>query len=281
MTLKEERHLPGVSNPNRIATIPPTELGLKVITAVPPDISVDLVAVHGLGALPSKTWVERNSKVNWIESEGMLPSELPKARIMTFGYDSLWAGSNPIKTDVRDIAESFLKALIAEREDCPDRPLIFIAHCFGGLVVQRLLLRANQRADTRHICDVTAGVIFLGTPHRGTEAFSSTGMIYAAIASNPGMRMEPGVLDIFKSDDQDLIPDAEEFVETCIEHQISGCCFFEKRPAEIGRMLQDANVKVGDVVTFRCMSRLTVSIRTEWSLSIKHPRDLRPSRTWD
>lgn len=252
MTKSEGRPSSGLSSPSRIATIPPTELGLKVITTVPPDISVDVVAVHGLGAIPSKTWVEKHSKVNWIEDEGMLPSDLPKARIMTFAYDSLWAGANPIKTDVRDIAESFLKSLIAEREDCPERPLIFIAHCFGGLVVQRMLLRANQRADTRHICEVTVGVVFLGTPHRGTGAFSNTGMIYAAIASNPGIRMEPGVLDIFRSDDSDLIPDAVEFVETCLENHITGCCFFEKRPAEIGRMLLDSKIKVGDLTSSSC-----------------------------
>jgi hypothetical protein len=86
----------------------------------------------------------------------MLPSAVPNARIMRYGYMSNWFGADAIRTNVTNLAQRLLSAIKRDRnvrvtashvkvtkltngnQDNPSyekRPLIFIAHCFGGLVV--------------------------------------------------------------------------------------------------------------------------------------------------
>ena len=59
-------------------------------------------------------------EVDWIEHEWMLPSFMKMARIMKFGYDSLWSRGSPIDTEVVDIAETLLFALLCIREVCAE-----------------------------------------------------------------------------------------------------------------------------------------------------------------
>lgn len=46
----------------------------------------------------------------------MLPSAVPKARIMAFGYDSMWLGRNPVRTNIGTIANGLLGELAMERK---------------------------------------------------------------------------------------------------------------------------------------------------------------------
>lgn len=130
------------------------------------------MTVHGIGAHPDDTWCKNiapddqdKQYVNWLESEEMLPSIAPQARIMRYGYESQWFGDNKsstVRLRASTIADQLLHELNFEREassappsakyvcrsmcvnkafciqDFPCRPLIFIAHCFGGLVVLKV-----------------------------------------------------------------------------------------------------------------------------------------------
>jgi hypothetical protein len=69
-----------------------------------------IVAVHGLGGHPFKTWTD-GSKL-WLRD--FLPSRLPQARIFTFGYDSRIAFSGSA-SEIKDFARQLLEALIAVR----------------------------------------------------------------------------------------------------------------------------------------------------------------------
>ena len=75
-----------------------------------------MVAVHGLGAIPEITWKEKTSGINWLKDKAMLPSAIPNARIMRFGYDSMWLGRNPVRTNIRAIANLLHEALAWERK---------------------------------------------------------------------------------------------------------------------------------------------------------------------
>jgi hypothetical protein len=67
----------------------------------PPNITeIDIVAVHGLNPFKNtsnaiSTWTSTNGKM-WLEDEGFLPTQIPNARIMLFGYNSnvAFASSN-------------------------------------------------------------------------------------------------------------------------------------------------------------------------------------------
>jgi hypothetical protein len=111
-----------------------------------------------MGAHPDDTWCKRigtGTYVNWLKDETMLPAVVPTARIMRYGYYSQWFGEGAIKTRCAEISQRLLLALRRNREvssfpddwwHCTDydiqdfqlRPLILIAHSFGGLVVLKV-----------------------------------------------------------------------------------------------------------------------------------------------
>ena len=110
-------------------------------------ILVSLVAIHGKGAHPAHTWSalianrdshDAASYVNWLDSDDMLPAVLPTARVLRFGYLSEWFGENALETRAASIGEKLLAELKSLRLDAIDRPLIFVGHSFGGLVILKV-----------------------------------------------------------------------------------------------------------------------------------------------
>jgi predicted alpha/beta hydrolase family esterase len=78
--------------------------------------------------------------INWLADKEMLPAQFPAARIFRYGYPSDWFGEHAVKTRAATIAEGLLDELNDNRVDHTDRPLIFIAHSFGGLVLVKVNL---------------------------------------------------------------------------------------------------------------------------------------------
>lgn len=101
-----------------------------------------IVAVHGIGVHPLTAWIHTTTKKHWLKDPDMLPKKVPNARIMVYNYESYWYGDDAIKISVNDVASKLLSALCEERKECPHRPLIFIGHCFGGLVIQKVCIRS-------------------------------------------------------------------------------------------------------------------------------------------
>ncbi|KAF2023966.1 hypothetical protein EK21DRAFT_15121, partial [Setomelanomma holmii] len=165
------------------------DIGLKVLREAPADAAqiIDIVAVHGIGALPDDSWCKNVSKaenprwVNWLDAEDMLPAVAPHARIMHYGYQSQWFGEGAMRQKASTVAQRLLLALRRRREDCPLPPLLFIAHCFGGQVVLKTLLEAQQSAsEWPGTSASTTSFIFFGTPFCGAEGMSQVEMLAAA-----------------------------------------------------------------------------------------------------
>jgi hypothetical protein len=77
------------------------------------------------------------------------------------------------KNTVYDIAWDFLVSLEAARRCEPPRPLLFIAHSLGGIIVKEVLRRSRGcESHQNHLCSIyqsTSGIIFFGTPHGGAD----------------------------------------------------------------------------------------------------------------
>ena len=106
----------------------------------------------------------------------LVPTTVPDARILTYGYDTHirhWLGSAVSKSTTYEIAGDFLVSLEAERRLESSRPLLFIAHSLGGIVVKEALRRSRGFETHQNrlgsIYESTSGIIFFGTPHGGAD----------------------------------------------------------------------------------------------------------------
>ncbi|KAK4442424.1 hypothetical protein QBC34DRAFT_25439 [Podospora aff. communis PSN243] len=116
----------------------------------------------------------------------LLPLECPRARILAWGYDTvvtkrMAAPSN--KNSVLSHAKDLLFSLSRDRP--MNRPIIFVAHSLGGIVTKEMLARSEAAGDLihRNIVQSTAAIIFLGTPHRGSQQMAGIGETVRRIAS--------------------------------------------------------------------------------------------------
>ena len=69
-----------------------------------------IVAIHGLGGDPFKTWTEGDRL--WLRD--FVPTTLPQARIMTFGYNSGVAFTGTL-SGISDFARQLLESLRRKR----------------------------------------------------------------------------------------------------------------------------------------------------------------------
>ena len=116
----------------------------------------------------------KSTPVYW--PRDLIPCTVPDARVLVYGYDTHIRpklGAPISKTTVYDIAWDFLVALEAERRLDASRPMLFIVHSLGGIVVKEMLRRASAchrgRSHLRAIFDSTIGIMFFGTPHGGAD----------------------------------------------------------------------------------------------------------------
>jgi hypothetical protein len=106
----------------------------------------------------------------------LVPLTAPNTRILTYGYDThirQRLGPPVNKSTVYDIAWDFLVSLGTARRSEPSRPLLFVAHSLGGIVVKEALRRSRgcelYQNHLRTVYESTSGIIFFGTPHGGAD----------------------------------------------------------------------------------------------------------------
>lgn len=113
-----------------------------------------------------------------------LPYNLPGARILTYGFDTRLAGSQSFQ-NLEDAALIFRRSLgVALGNRPPDRPLIFLAHSLGGLVLKQALIQMAS-GDGVDICNFqsTYGILFFGVPNQGMDIHSLLAMVGSQLNS--------------------------------------------------------------------------------------------------
>lgn len=97
-----------------------------------------IVAVHGLNPKDKTFHAEDTWSCEgklWLRD--FLPDKLPRARILLFGYNSN-VGFESSAAGVREQALNLLNRLWLLRQGNHVRPLLFIAHSLGGIVVKEV-----------------------------------------------------------------------------------------------------------------------------------------------
>ncbi|KAM5479541.1 hypothetical protein McanCB56680_005469 [Microsporum canis] len=131
----------------------------------PKDANLDIVFVHGLHGDRVDTWTKYG--IFW--PRDLLPDDVRQARVLSWGYSAdiahFWQKTT--NTELNDHAKNLCSDLSGLREQSVDRPIIFVVHSLGGLA----LVFSDRSADQhlKNIADCTRGIIFLGTPHEGSD----------------------------------------------------------------------------------------------------------------
>lgn len=137
---------------------------------------IDIVAVHGLGGHWKETWTNTSENRERLWLRDFLPSQLKKeanlrARVMSYGYNSEVAFSKSV-SDIEDHAGALLHALDMERMSPAqkERPIIFLAHSLGGIIVKKALIIAHERSSHYgSLLTKVSGMVLFGVPHRGSD----------------------------------------------------------------------------------------------------------------
>ncbi|RGP76056.1 hypothetical protein FLONG3_5447 [Fusarium longipes] len=201
---------------------------------------VDIVFVHGLKGDCLKTWKAEGEIEPWPKT--LLPLELGTVRILTYSYDSTVTGKQdaPSQNRISNHAQNLLAALatLRQNDDTSERPIIFVCHSLGGLVCQDALV-ASQERHQQHLQDIvkfTRGVIFLGTPHRG----SSLAKIGELVSRSYGMIKDTNtdIVRVLKEDSEVLARIQDGFLSLIRARSkdeasmIDITCFYEELPTK-------------------------------------------------
>ncbi|KAJ0975964.1 hypothetical protein J5N97_017929 [Dioscorea zingiberensis] len=151
-------------------------------SAVP---SMDVVFIHGLRGGPFKSWRIADDKSSTTSKSGLVekidqeagkqgtfwPSEwltadFPDARLFTVKYKTnltQWSGAS---LPLQEVSSMMLQKLTAA--GIGDRPVVFVTHSMGGLVVKQMLYQAKM-SGMKEFVNNTIGVVFYSCPHFGSK----------------------------------------------------------------------------------------------------------------
>ncbi|KAL8934165.1 MAG: hypothetical protein Q9216_006041 [Gyalolechia sp. 2 TL-2023] len=224
--------------------IPVNRFGLTEVSS-PTDAkpTVDVVFVHGLNGDPHNTWTSETSKVFWPSQ--ILPPVLidEKPRVLVYGYDagvtSFTDGAS--KDKIHNHAEQLIAALQSNRRirKATERPIVWIAHSLGGLVVKRALIYSSEirGIKTEHLRSVfvsTYGILFLGTPHHGSDIAqwgNRLEWICSVMLPKKVVDTQPQLVDALKKDNETLQVIDRQFIQIMSRFHIY--FFHEGKPTNL------------------------------------------------
>ncbi|KAK3989083.1 ankyrin repeat-containing domain protein [Cladorrhinum sp. PSN332] len=176
--------------------------GITVLSD-PPECQFDIVVIHGLNGSPRDTFLDKATGFYWPTD---LASTFPNARIMVFGYMAGITSSTSNNLGVYQHAESLLVHLKNDRvgSAISQRPVVFIGHSLGGVVIKQALVLDSQSGPRATILSSTKLVVFLGTPHRGSHVLDKTSTkVATTLASFARMELPKNVKPMLQTRSND------------------------------------------------------------------------------
>jgi len=220
----------GASTP---ASRPPPEsdpLGLQLVTDQE-NPSADIIFIHGLGGSAFRTWSWQRNPDNFWPRWLARDEGLGSCRIFTFGYDANFKG-DAHGLDILDFAKDLLLQMLSYPKALgKDRPILFVAHSMGGLVAKKAYILGKHDRKFASFVSSVIGIVFLATPHRGSQYAKTLGNIIAAAPIQVPPKLYLSALDRQSPVLQDI---NEVFGQQCEELQLVS--FHETLPVKLAFM---------------------------------------------
>lgn len=139
--------------------------------------TVDVIFVHGLEGDAKQTWHPENQPSKYWPQ--WISEKLPDVGVWSLDYEAAkikWSGDAlPLSDRAKDILGRLVLAGLGTK------PIVFVTHSLGGLVVKQLLRHAREMGveDWKKIGESISGIMFIATPHSGSDLSGYLSMISA------------------------------------------------------------------------------------------------------
>lgn len=137
------------------------------------DAAVDVVFFHGLGGHHTDTWTNTETELYWPQA---LHNAMPHVRVWALQYPSgilCWSkGGADAIGNIESIADRVRLRINGQGlMQKGEKPCVWVCHSLGGLVAKHVLLKNNRANDAEGQFEdaLLKGIMFLGTPHRGSN----------------------------------------------------------------------------------------------------------------
>ncbi|XP_063758049.1 protein SERAC1 isoform X2 [Eleginops maclovinus] len=226
-------------------------------------IKADVLFIHGILGAAFKTWRQKDRNGSEEEAESKddytecwpkswLAADCPNLRVLSVEYDSHlsdWMAKCPVENQRKSLAyrsRELLKKL--KLAGVGERPVVWVAHSMGGLLVKKMLLDASEDPEMHALLNNTKGIMFYSVPHRGT--------FMAEYSVNVRYLLFPSVeVRELCKDSPALRNLNEDFLNMAKEKEFKVLSFAETLPTNIGPMIkilvvptQSANLGIGELI---------------------------------
>ncbi|XP_023370393.1 protein SERAC1 isoform X2 [Otolemur garnettii] len=209
-------------------------------------IKADVLFIHGLMGAAFKTWRQQDREQVVTEKalddedryttcwpKSWLAKDCPALRIISVEYDTTlsdWRARCPMeRKSIAFRSSEILRKLRAA--GVGDRPMIWVSHSMGGLLVKKMLLEASQKPEMSTVINNTRGIIFYSVPHRGSHlAEYSVNIRYLLF---PSLEVKE-----LSKDSPALKELQDEFLEFAKDKDFQVLNFVETLPTYIGSMIK-------------------------------------------
>ncbi|GKU07361.1 unnamed protein product, partial [Fusarium langsethiae] len=202
---------------------------------------IDIIAVPGLGSHALGSWKSPNSDDVWLRD--FLPKDVPNIRVLLYGYDTSLQGSLSNQS-MEDLGRGFLEKVIAFRanDGTNRRPIIFIGHSLGGLLIKEALIRARKHRNNEDsdLSKASFGMLLFGVPNLGLR----NDQLETFVRGQPNADL---IHDLVVNNDSEasafLKRQAREFSEDCkCYHAVT---FYERKHSPLLKKQDEKLVKSG------------------------------------
>ncbi|KAF1319069.1 hypothetical protein FI667_g13323, partial [Globisporangium splendens] len=136
---------------------------------------VDVVLIHGLLGCPYETWMCGDDETTMWAQQWLLPDlqrDGTNPRVLSIGYDAQLLSSDSAWRTMgfESTSHEIRNKLNAARVGTGDRPVIFVTHSLGGVLLKQVLhdSMVEPSREESSLVDNVNGVLFYGVPHHGS-----------------------------------------------------------------------------------------------------------------
>lgn len=224
------------------------------------DFEADIVFVHGLLGGAAYTWrqsvacddKEVEEELSGEKPKGTCPSsfsncwpkdwlskDVPRVRMIGVEYStqlSDWEPVHPYETSEERTIPARAKELLTKLEAADvgkKRPVVWVTHSMGGLLVKEILRLAEKRREDDSILAHSCGVIFYGTPHKGSPLANLGNKFFYIVF--PAIEVQE-----LSYNNMDYLDGLNKHFGKLVEKGMQSLSFAELKPTVLGDFVSDS-----------------------------------------